>query len=199
MNRIACTATFVLVALAGCGEKKETPAGTTANDAAKHLDDSKKVADSAKKTLAKSEAVLDAGVAAAGLLKAKTEWGAQIGDVPFTADWKAAMAQAKAAKKPLMIFFTDKKTAEAAKMGGAAFKDARVVEAAKAFVPTIVDADADAAFAERYNVRGVPTIVYADDKGDAAGTTIGASTADEVLRDMKGALDTLKEDAAEGK
>jgi hypothetical protein len=126
-----------------------------------------------------------------------TDWSAHMGSIEFATDWHAAMAAAKAAKKPLMFLFTEKKNADAAKMGAGAFKDPRVVAASKDFVTALVDAEADAPLAERYNVRGVPTIVYTDAAGEACGNTTGASAADEVLRDIQGALNTLKDDAEE--
>jgi len=60
----------------------------------------------------------------------------------------------------------------------------------------LVDNDANEALAERYGVKGVPMIVYADPAGEALGATIGVN-ADELLTDLKSALTTMKEDEDE--
>ena len=140
MNRISFSATLVLVVLAGCGEKKEAAAAREVEAARIAAEPAKPTADDSKDAAARAES-------AAKFSKTRQALAAQLGDVPFAADWQAAMAQAKSSKKPLMFFFTDKDNADGAKMGAGEFKDPKVVAAAAAFVPAVVDADADAALA----------------------------------------------------
>ena len=123
------------------------------------------------------------------------DWAAQMGSIRFDTNWQAAMARGKAAGKPILFLFTEKTSPDAAKMA-ATFKDPRVVAAAEQFVVALVDNDANEALAERYGVKGVPMIVYADPAGEALGATIGVN-ADELLTDLKSALTTMKEDEDE--
>lgn len=126
------------------------------------------------------------------------DWAAQMGAIHFDTDWQAAMARAKAEKKPLMFLFTEKSNADAVKMGGGTLKDSRVVAASADFVTALVNAEDNAPLAERYGVQVLPMIVYASPTGEAAGDTLGGD-AEQTLRDIKAALGTLKEDADEAK
>ena len=176
MHRISTL--LVCAALAGCGDepKKAAPdARAPAAEAAKSETGKAAVAQKAWSS-----------VDAKG-----RDWKAQMGAIQFDTDWKAAMARAKTSKKPLMIFFTEKKSADAEKMAAAAFKDAEVVESSAAFVVTIVDAEDNAPLAEQFNVRTTPMVVYASPTGEILGSTISAS---DMLGDMKSALDAMKDD-----
>jgi hypothetical protein len=179
MNRIARISASVLVCLAGCGEQKPPAAANDSRTPAKI--EAPKPEDAAK------EAKADAAAAAKAAKIAATQkaLAAQTGDIPFTADWQAAMAQAKSAGKPLMFLFTDKDNADGAKMGAGAFKDPKIVAAAAAFVAAVVDADADAPLAEQFGARTTPTIVYASPTGEVLGSSIAA---EDILNDIQAAL-----------
>jgi thioredoxin-like negative regulator of GroEL len=98
----------------------------------------------------------------------------------------------------VLLLFTEKTCADAAKMA-AVLKDPRVVAAMAAFVPALVDNDDNEPLAERYGVRAVPMLVFASSAGEAIGSSVGVTNADEVLGDIKGALAQMKEDADEAK
>lgn len=121
------------------------------------------------------------------------DWAAQMGDIQFDTDWQAAMKRSKASKVPLMFLFTEKKSADAEKMAAAAFKDPKVVEASKAFVVALVDAEENAPLAEEYNARTTPMVVFASSTGNILGEAISAA---DMLKEMQTALATLKEDEA---
>jgi hypothetical protein len=199
MNRTApLVALVVSLALAGCGEKKDAPdtaapkqadAAKPADVAKKPADTAKQAADAAKKDAENARAAAAAAAKSAKIAATQKALAPQVGDIPFTADWQAAMAQAKTSKKPLMFLFTDKDNADGAKMGAGAFKDPKIVAAAAAFIPAIVDADANAPLAEQFGARTTPMIVYASPTGEVLGSTIAA---DDILSDIKAALDAQR-------
>lgn len=84
-------------------------------------------------------------------------------------------------------------------MAGTAFKDARVVAAAKAFDPVLVNTKTAKELAARYAIQVTPTVIYAAPDGKALVMTIDAVGADEVLADMASALDRPKPESDESK
>jgi hypothetical protein len=184
---------LVLALLAGCGAEKPASTAAPKPDTAKADEAARAAMTTAEKAKADGEKAARDAKAVAGIAKAKTDWAAQIGDIPFSADWQTAIAQSKASKKPLLLFFTEKKSADAEKMATAAFKDPKVVEAAGAFVPAIVDAEENAPLAEQYNARTTPMVVFASPTGDVLGEAISAG---DVLKEMKAALEAPKSDDA---
>lgn len=188
MNRLSTIATFfVLAALAGCGAEKEKAAPGTEKRA-----DAPKPAESAKPAAA-PEVWEWSSKDAKGF-----DWAAQMGAVQFDTNWQRAMARAKKSAKPVLLLFTEKKNADAAKMA-AVLKDARVTAAMAAFVPALVDNETNGPLAERYGVRAAPMLVFASSAGEAIGSSVGVTNVDEVLGDIKGALATMKQDADEAK
>lgn len=84
-------------------------------------------------------------------------------------------------------------------MAGTAFKDARVVEKSKSFIPVLVNVEAEQELAGTYNVGTTPTIVYVAPGGKALVVTIDAVTPDEALADMDAALVALARPADDAK
>ena len=84
-------------------------------------------------------------------------------------------------------------------MAGTAFKDARVVEAAKAFDAVLVNTKSAKELAEKYAIQVTPTVIYASPDGKALVMTIDAVTADEILADMASALERPKPGSDEAK
>ena len=198
MNRIACISALVVsLALAGCGEEKkpkavanpEAPVKVQAPTAPTAAEVAKQVAEATKQATEKAKAAAATQAHAAKIQATQKALAAQLGDIPFTADWQSAMAHAKTSKKPLMFLFTDKDNADGAKMGAGAFKDPKIVAAAAAFVPAVVDADANAPLAEQFGARTTPMIVYASPTGEVLGSTIAA---DDMLNDIAAALSALR-------
>lgn len=84
-------------------------------------------------------------------------------------------------------------------MAGTAFKDARVVEAAKAFDPVLVDITAQSELAAKYAIQVTPTVIYAAPDGTGLVMTIDAVTADEILADMASAQRPPESEAGDAK
>lgn len=189
MNRTASLAAVVVsLALSGCGPAQEKAGpGTTPpapNSDAGGPKDSAKPAPAAAEWSSKDAKGFD--------------WAAQMGAVRFDTNWQRAMAEAKKSGRPVLLLFTEKTNADAAKMA-AVLKDPRVVAAMAAFVAALVDNDENEPLAERYGVRAVPMLVFASPAGEAIGSSVGVTNADEVLGDIKSSLTTMKEDADEAK
>jgi hypothetical protein len=77
-------------------------------------------------------------------------------------------------------------------MAGTAFKDAKVLELAKSFDAVLVNCETNADLVEKYAVQTQPTVVYASSDGTALTTNIDAASAEEVVAEMNGALEKVK-------
>ncbi len=78
------------------------------------------------------------------------------------------------------------------KMAGTAFKDPRVVELARSFVPVLVDARTHSEVFDGYGMSATPAVVLAGPDGKAVASLEGLQTADAVLDGMRTALDSAK-------
>lgn len=115
--------------------------------------------------------------------------------IPWMAEEAAGVARARADRKPMMIDFTADWCAACKEMEHYTYSDARVVEAAKGFVPVMVDCTekSDPVVIEvqkKYGVLGLPTVVFVDADGVVVDRTIGFVKADDFLPKMQALLGT---------
>jgi tetratricopeptide (TPR) repeat protein len=110
------------------------------------------------------------------------------GDLPFAATLESGRAEAQWRGKPLLVFYSLKGDDASLRVAGTAFKDAAVVARASAFVPVLVDADADERFGLERGVKTVPTILLLDPRGREAGRAAGNAGPAEVLQALDEAL-----------
>jgi thiol:disulfide interchange protein DsbD len=102
----------------------------------------------------------------------------------------AAVAQARAEGRPVVIDFWAEWCTACKELDKVAWADPRVREEAGRFVRVKVDGteadDATAAIQERYQVQGMPTVVFIDSGGrQVPDRVIGAVDADEMLQRLR--------------
>ena len=106
-------------------------------------------------------------------------------------DHDAALAQAKASGKPMIIDFTAEWCAACHEMERETYTDGTVIAATDRFVTVMIDCTATAdpqvkAIQARYGVSGLPTVVLLNADGVQVDTMVGFVPAPEFLDHLKG-------------
>ena len=91
---------------------------------------------------------------------------------------------AKEQNKPIMIHFTADWCGWCKKLDTETYTDNRVIGELDNFVCTKVDIDENKQIANRYNVAGIPTIVFIDVEEDEIHRIVGYRGPDEFLNEM---------------
>lgn len=108
--------------------------------------------------------------------KTKIDW------VPYS----SGMAQAKARDKAVFLFFCADWCTNCAKMEKETFKDNSVIEYLNAnFISIKVKIDREHDIANKYRVRGLPTIILIYQNGKSSGLLPGYFSADRLLGLLK--------------
>ncbi len=110
------------------------------------------------------------------------------GDLPFLPSLESARAEAAWRGKPLLVFYCLRDDAISLSVADSTFRDAAVAVRASAFVPVLVDAEADERFGLEHSVKTVPTILLLDREGREAGRSPGNAGPADVLRVLDEAL-----------
>lgn len=107
--------------------------------------------------------------------------------IPWRTDVAAAEAEAKAAGKPVLLYFTASWCGPCQQMRGATWGDAAVdAKLRSAYVPVKIDIDANRETAVAYEIDGVPTMVVLDADGKVERRTTGFVDAGEFLNWLEG-------------
>jgi thiol:disulfide interchange protein len=106
-------------------------------------------------------------------------WTPGMGDLDYVEGSAAGLRRAKAEGKPALYYFSARWCGACRQMSGSVFRDDATVAALSAFVPVLVDADSEPEFAERYGLRLLPSIVFADAEGEPLVTVHGSRSVDD--------------------
>lgn len=98
------------------------------------------------------------------------------------------LKKAKAENKPLMIHFTADWCTWCKKLEAEAFKNQDIISLSKSFVPVKVDCDKEGEIAKKFQIRGLPTILFTSPDGNLIHQVIGYRATDVFLSEMKTAL-----------
>lgn len=91
--------------------------------------------------------------------------------------YEAALAEAQAGKKHILLAFSQKGCAPCMIMERRVLPSRTVVDALKTYIPVKVDVVADPALAERYHVFATPTYIVTDAQGEPLARTEGSTSA----------------------
>lgn len=98
------------------------------------------------------------------------------------------LAAAKKTGKPIMTDVFTESCGWCEKLDMETFSNTDVIALSKKFTCVKLDADKYPAIPDKYNVRGYPTILFFDSKGERIHTVIGYKNAENFLSEMKTAL-----------
>ncbi|MFH0774411.1 MAG: thioredoxin family protein [bacterium] len=98
------------------------------------------------------------------------------------------LKRAKAENKPLMVHFTADWCSWCKKLEAETFKNQEVISLSKSFVSVKVDCDKEIEIARKFQVRGLPTILFISPEGNVIHQVIGYRPTEAFLSEMKTAL-----------
>ena len=108
-----------------------------------------------------------------GAAPAARDWSGHMGGLKFVVGYEKGMDAAWAAGRPAMLFFTSIKDHWCPLFAARTWKDKEVLEKVKAYIPVLVDADADPELAKRLTVVLLPGVVWVDSEGGQLFSAIG--------------------------
>lgn len=118
---------------------------------------------------------------------AKTEGGsATKSEIAWLTDYDAALAQARADGKPVVIDFFATWCGPCKMMERDTFTDANVQKRVADFVPLKIDVDRQPEIAQRYGIEGLPTTMVVDAEGKPVTTAVGYLDPERFLKVLNG-------------
>ncbi len=93
--------------------------------------------------------------------------------IPWNADLNGALAQARKAKKPVLLEFYADWCGPCQGMKQVTFQDPEVVRLSGRFVPVRVDRDANRPLAKKYQVPAIPHVVVLSPEGKVVARVTG--------------------------
>jgi hypothetical protein len=121
------------------------------------------------------------------------EWQKHLGKLDFVVGFAAGMERAWAEGRPAMLFFTSRKDKWCPLFAARTWKDPEVLEKVKAYLPVLVDAEAEPALREKYTVLLLPAVVWVDSEGDQIFAAVGDIPLDLFRTLAEGARDRAPE------
>ena len=101
--------------------------------------------------------------------------------VPWKSDLAAAQSEARAANKPMLLYFTAEWCGPCQWMRRYVWSDRQVADALRGFVSVRIDIDKDPATAMRFHVKPIPVFFIVRPDGQIARTHEGAMEAQEFI------------------
>jgi thiol-disulfide isomerase/thioredoxin len=120
--------------------------------------------------------------------------GARAESITWAKSFDAAMKQAKATGRPVMVDFYTDWCGYCKKLDAEVYTDAQVIRAAGKFISVKMNAEKEGyTQARQYQVTGFPTILFLDAQGGVVGTVRGYAPAPVFMAAMQDALNTHRE------
>ena len=120
------------------------------------------------------------------------------GSLRFVRGFDSGSAQATAAGKPMLVFFTAEWCHYCHQMADEAFANPQVVGLANRFVCILVDADAEPGVCKQFRVQGYPTVQFLSPRGVPLNRLVGKKPSQQVMAAMQAALQSIAHKSAEG-
>ncbi|MDI6751253.1 MAG: thioredoxin domain-containing protein [bacterium] len=102
------------------------------------------------------------------------------------------LKRAKAENKPLMVHFTADWCSWCKKLEAEAFRNQEVILLSKSLVSVKIDCEKTPELAKKFQVRGLPTILFISPEGNVIHKVIGYRPQDAFLSEMKTALSSFE-------
>jgi thiol:disulfide interchange protein len=112
---------------------------------------------------------------------AVSKWWVPAEVVPWRDNFAAAQTEARAANKPMLVYFTASWCEPCQWMRRYVWTDRRVADALKNYVPVRIDVDKDPTTAIRFHVEPIPAFFIITPDGQIARTYEGAMEAQEFI------------------
>jgi thiol:disulfide interchange protein len=110
------------------------------------------------------------------------------GQINWLYDLQGGLAAAKQSNKPLMVDFFAEWCGWCKKLDAEVYTNKDIITLSEKFICVKVDTDKDQANAQKYGVRGLPTIVFMNSDGNAINTIVGYRDSAPFLEEMNKAL-----------
>lgn len=111
--------------------------------------------------------------------------------VEFLTDYRAAVEQARAESKPLLVFFTARWCDYCRRMRSDAFSQQAVRDLSERFVLVAVDADDEPEICRDFRVRAYPTVQFLSPRGVPLNRLTGQQTSRRLSLEMTAALEAV--------
>ena len=110
------------------------------------------------------------------------------GEIAWVNDLAQGLGLAKQSGKPVMTDFYAGWCGWCKKLDAEVYTNKDVIALSQKFVCVKVDSDKNQEDAQKYGVRGLPTIVFMNSEGKASNTVVGYRDSVEFLKEMNKAL-----------
>jgi len=107
-------------------------------------------------------------------------------------DYNKAVQKAKKDSKPMMISFGASYCKPCKKLDAETFVDSKVIDQSKKFVCVKIDIEKQKSVADKFKLKGIPTVVFTKSTAKEVLRTTGFKSADEFVKIMKEALKKSK-------
>lgn len=109
----------------------------------------------------------------------------------FVGDYQAGFEQAAREGKPLLVFFTAEWCQYCHQMADEAFTNPQVQRLSEHFVCVLIDADAEPALCQQFQVTAFPTIQFISPRGVPLERMVGKKPGHQVMMAMQAALQSV--------
>ena len=110
------------------------------------------------------------------------------GHLQFVEGYQQGVAESTRQAKPMLVFFTARWCEYCHQMAAEAFTHPQVVNLSNQFVCVLVDADAEPAVCQQFQITGYPTLQFLSPRGVPLERVVGKRPGHQVMMAMQSAL-----------
>ena len=110
------------------------------------------------------------------------------GPIQWTESLEKAKKAALKSHKPVMVDFWAKWCGPCKQMLATTYKDKKVFEKSKEFIPVLINVDENPDIVKKFKIDGIPVLLFLDSKGNIIEQSKGLQNSGVVLKMMSSAL-----------